>query len=137
MTERMVREAQWGYIPLTLKSGEAAEKGKLACLDTTSNGQIVKGKTAAGLIPLGIFMESMTGDGTKKVQIRLFHEIRAIWWNNDTTAPVTAAEIGSLASIKDDQTVSADDTGRSVAGLVLAVDSAKGVLIYASLPFAA
>lgn len=137
MTERMVREAHWGYIALPLKSGEVAEKGKLACIDTGDGGKIVKGRSAAGLIPFGIFMESMTGDGVKTVKIRLFGEIRATWWNNDTGGtPLTAADVGSLAAIVDDQTVSADATARSTAGLVLAVDAAKGVLIYAALPFA-
>lgn len=137
MTERMVREAHWGYIALPLKSGELAEKGKLACIDTGDGGKIVKGRTAAGLIPFGVFQETLTGDGTKTVKIRLFAEIRALWWNNDSGGtPVTAADVGTIAAIVDDQTVSADDTGRSAAGLVLAVDAAKGVLVYAALPFA-
>lgn len=134
MTERMVIEANWGYIPLVLKSGEVAEKGHLACLDTTQSGKVVKGATSATLIPIGIFQESFTGDGGKKISIKLFQEIKAFWWDNDSGTAVVAADIGTWAYIKDSHTVSGDDTGRSVAGLVLALDSAKGVLIYQPMP---
>lgn len=136
MTERMVIEANWGYYPFVLKSGEAAEKGKMACLDTVASGQVVKGAASTTLIPIGIFMESLTGDGVKKIQVKLFQEVKAFWWTNDGTAPVAADDIGTFAFIKDDVTVSMDDTGRSAAGLILAVDSAKGVLIYHPLPTA-
>jgi hypothetical protein len=134
MTERAIIEAHWGYIDLTLKSGEVAEKGKLACIDTGSNGLIIKGKAATGLIPLGVFHASLTGDGTKKVTIKLFREIQLIWWLNDATSPVTATEVGTTAYILDDQTVSHDGTSRSELGLVLAVDSIKGVLVYTGYP---
>lgn len=132
MTERMVQEAHWGYYSFVLANGEVAERGKLACIDTANGGIIIKGKAAAGLIPLGLFTESLTGDGVKKVQIKLFHEIQVTWWDNDGTAPVAGADRGTLCYLKNDTTVSADDTGRSVAGLVLDVDSRKGVLVHFS-----
>lgn len=136
MTERMVIEAHWGYIALPLASAEVAEKGKLACIDTANNGIIIAGATATGLVPLGIFQENLTGDGTTTVQIKLFREIQAIWWDNDTGGtPVVAADRGGLCYILDDSTVSGDNTGRSTAGMVLAVDATKGVLVYASYPF--
>lgn len=134
MTERMIREASWNYIPLVLKSGEVAEKGKLACLDTANNGALVAGKTAVGLVPIGIFAETLTGDGVKTISVQMFHELKMFWWVNDTVSAVTAADIGLLVSIKDAQTVSHDATGRSVAGLAMAIDSAKGVLVLSS-PF--
>jgi len=131
--DRMVTEAHWGYVPLTLKSGEVAEKGKLCCFDRSTAGIVCKGKTGTGLVPIGVFHESMTGDGTKKISVKLFDEIRAIWWKNDATTAVAAADIGDPCYIKDDETVSADSTGRSVAGMVLAIDSIKGVLVYSPL----
>jgi hypothetical protein len=130
----MVIEANWGYIPLVLKSGEVVEKGHMACLDTTQSGKVVKGAASATLIPIGIFQESMTGDGVKKISIKLFQEVKAFWWKNDATEAVVAADIGTWAYIKDSETVSGDGTSRSVAGLVLAVDAAKGVLVYQPLP---
>lgn len=133
--ERAIKEAWWEYIPLVLKNGVLAEKGKLAVLDTATPGQVDKGKPGAGFIPFGIFAETRTGDGVKTISIKLFHPIRPYWWNNDTVAAITANDIGSIAYIKDDQTVTADDTGASPAGLILKVDAAKGVLIYTSYPF--
>lgn len=136
MTERMVIEANWTYVPFVLKSGEVAEKGHLACLDTTQSGKVVKGATSLTLIPLGIFQENLTGDGVKKISVKLFAEIKPHWWDNDATVPVVAADIASPCFIKDSHTVSGDDTGRSYAGLVLAVNAAKGVLVYQPLPTA-
>ena len=134
--ERMQKEAFWGYIPLVLKNGVLGEKGKLACLDTAANGQIDKGKTGEGLIALGVFAETRTGDGVKTISIKLFQPIHPWWWNNDAGGgAITAADIGTVAYIKDDQTVTAEATGRSSLGLILAVDAAKGVLVYSPLPF--
>ena len=132
MTERMVTEAHWGYQTFVLKSGELGEKGKLACFDTANPGLVVKGKVSTTLIPIGVFYETKTGDGVIKINVKLFKEIQAIWWNNDATAPVVA--VATIAAIKDDQTVSLDATGRSAAGLVLAIDTNKGVLIFSALP---
>jgi hypothetical protein len=131
--DRMVIEAHWGYYPFVLKNGDVAEKGKLACLDRATAGIVRKGATATGLVPVGVFNESLTGDGVKKISVKLFDEIRAIWWTNDSTTPLTANDIGDPCYIKDDVTVSGDNTGRSLAGMVLAVDSAKGVLVYSPL----
>lgn len=129
MAERMVTEAHWGYYAFVLANAEVAEKGKLACFDTANNGVLVKGKDAAGLVPIGIFAESLTGDGVKRVQVKLHREVQMTWWANDNVAAVAAADRGGLCYIKDDQTVSSDDTGRSVAGRVMDVSTAKGVLV--------
>lgn len=130
MTERMVTEAHWGYQAFVLANAEVAEKGKMACIDTANSGVIVKGKAAAGLINIGIFHESLTGDGVKKVQIKLHREIQATWWDNDATNPVAATDRGKLCYIKDDTTVSILSTSRSIAGLILDVSVAKGVLVH-------
>jgi hypothetical protein len=135
MTERMIIEAHWGYKSFVLKSGVLAEKGKLACLDTANPNVITKGAVSTTLIPFGVFSETKTGDGTAKIQVKLFREIQAIWWVNDTVAPVV--NVPSLAYIKDDQTVSSDGTSRSTMGFVLAVDANKGVLVFADYGFVA
>lgn len=130
MTERMITEAHWGYYAFVLANGEVAEKGKLAAIDTANSGVIIVAKTATGLIPIGIFLESLTGDGVKKVQIKLHREIQATWWANDGTNPVAAADRGKLCYIKDAETVSILSTGRSIAGMVLDVHATKGVLVH-------
>ena len=130
MTERTLTEAHWGYYAFVLANAEVAEKGKIACIDTGNNGVIIAGAAAADLIPIGVFRESMTGDGAKKIQIKLFEEIQASWWDNDGVSPVVAADRGQLCYLLDDETVSSDGTSRSVAGMVLDVDANKGVLVH-------
>jgi hypothetical protein len=83
-------------------------------------------------MPLGIFTESLTGDGVKRIQVRMFHEISLFWWSNDTVAPVLAANIGDPVYIKDDQTVSLTSTGASALGIAFQVDSVLGVLVYST-----
>ena len=134
MAERAVIKAYWAYHQFVLADGVVAEKGKLACIDTT-DGSVTKGATSATLIPLGLFAESLTGDGELLVNVELFEEIVARWWVNDTVAPVTADLLGQICFIKDDQTVTADDTGASPLGMILAVDTAKGVLVHSRYPF--
>ena len=128
--ERMFEEEQGGYWAFPLANNEVAEKGKLACIDTANGGVIVKGKTVTGLISIGWFQESFTGDGTKKIQIKLHRELQASWWDNDD-APnaLAAADRGALCYIKTDEQVSKLATGRSVAGMVLDVDAVQGVLV--------
>ena len=129
--ERMVEEIYISYLALPLANAEVAEKGKLACIDTANNGVIVAGKAATGLIPIGLFMENLTGDGTTEVQIMFFREIRAVWWDNDSGTPVDSTDRGQLCFILDDETVTMDGTGHSNAGMVLKVDATKGVLVHA------
>jgi hypothetical protein len=134
----MMIAASWGYHDFVLKSAAVAERGKLACLDTAAtDGFVVPGAASATLLPIGMFMSSLTGDGIKTVQIKLFHEIWLFWWDNDTAAPLTVADVGHVAYIKDAQTVSKDSAGRSALGTVFAVDPAKGALVFSSYPFLA
>jgi hypothetical protein len=133
MTERAKIEAHWGYKPFVLKSGVLAEKGKMACLDTTESGKVVAGKASTTLIPIGWFMETLTGDGVKTISVMLFEELRLAWWDNDAGAPLGASDILHPCYVLDDHTVTATDTGHSVAGVVLGIDPAKGALVYSAL----
>jgi len=129
MTERMVTEAHWGYYAFVLANAEVVEKGKLAVFDTANSGVVVNAKSATGLIPIGIWAESMTGDGVKRVQVKLHRELQMTWWDNDGTNPVLAADRGKLCYLKDAVTVSILSTSRSIAGMVMDVVAAKGVLV--------
>lgn len=133
MAERMVIEANWGYQDFVLTTGVLAERGKLACIDKAT-GLITKGAATGTLIPIGVFMTTLTGDGVKAISVQLFYPIAARWWDNDTAGAFAAADVGDLAYVKDDQTVA--KSGAVSLGLVLAVDSRKGVLVYSSYPFA-
>lgn len=132
MTDRVKRPANWGFKQFKLTSGVLAERGKLACGDT-STGKVTKGGTSTTLIPIGWFAETMTGDGTALVNVELFSEIRAAWWDNDTGTPVLETDTFNEAYVKDETIVIMDSTGRSRAGRILQVDSTKGVLIAAGL----
>lgn len=128
--ERMVREAHWGWYTFVLTTGILAEKGKMACLDLAGSGKVTIGSDTAGLIPIGTFAETLTGDGVKKINVKLFEEITALWWDNDAGS-LAADDIGKLAYIKDGATVTA--AGNALAGFVLAIDPSKGVLVYSPL----
>lgn len=136
MTERIIREANWGHNDFVLTSGEVAEKGHMACFDT-STGEVVPGQLSTTLLPIGWFAESLTGDGVKKVAVRLFEEIAAAWWQNDSAGtPVLAADVGQECYVLNSSGVTMDSSGASKAGRVLAVDSLKGVLVQAGLAVA-
>jgi hypothetical protein len=132
MTERITRTAVWEYMDFVLTSAKVAEKGHLACWDTSS-GEVVPGAASTTLLPIGQFHENLTGDGVKKVAVRLFQEIRMQWWDNDTGSAVAESDQGSECYIKDSHTVTMDSSGKSKAGRVMAVHERKGVLVLAGL----
>lgn len=132
--ERIITEDQGGYRTLPLANGEVAERGKLACIDTANGGVIVVGKAATGLIPIGIFMESFTGNGTRGIHIKVHREYQGTWWSNDTAGLITAADRGKAVYMKDAETVSLTATGRSFVGMVLDVSPTDGVLVVFALP---
>jgi len=121
-----------------LAANVKAYKGAAAVIDTASGsktqGFYMPAKAAQGLVPRGRFGETVdnTGgaNGAKMVEVIFHRKFDVIWWSNDTAAPVTASFRGSDCFFADDQTVSADDTGRSAAGTVFDVDSSsKFVLV--------
>lgn len=130
MGERLIRITAMDTLAIVLTNLEVAEKGKLACIDT-STGLVSPGKTSTTLLPIGHFKENLTGDGVKRVKISLFREMRVSWWDNDADAPVLAADLGTEVYIKDSATVSKTSAGRSKAGRVWAVNATDGVLVEA------
>lgn len=128
MANRRMSEAAWTYHDFVLTNLVLAEQGKLACLDT-STGKVTKGGVSTTLIPIGWFAETLTGDGTKKISVRLFREVCAAWWDNGGGTPAVATDVGSECYINDDTTVTMTSAGRSKAGRILAVDASKGVLV--------
>jgi hypothetical protein len=128
MAKRMRHYEMWRFFEHVLKTAEVAEQGHIAAIELSS-GLIVKGATAEGLLVIGTFERSLTGDGTEKARVRLFKEIELHRFVNDAAAnDVQLGDIGNVCYLKDSQTVSMLATGRSVAGRVWWVSSA-GVLI--------
>lgn len=137
---RRERPVSLKQIKRVLKNAETAHEGALACIDT-SDGSLVRGKAGTTLTPIGLFIDvgptGLLGDGTKTVRVRLFKEVWAWWFVNDTGTPVTDANFAEACWVLDDQTVTGDNTGHSKAGRVWQVDSAKGVLVEPVLDAAA
>ena len=125
--ERMTRHTDLDHFEHTLTNGVTAEKGKTACIDTTT-GLITNAGTSATLIAIGQYTENLEGDGSQKVRVRLFKPIRVHWFENDDGGtPVVAADLLQDCYLLDAETVTGDATGASVAGKVWFVSSTKGV----------
>lgn len=131
MARRTHRIEDWAWFEHPLTTAEVGEKGEMVCLDE-SNGLLRMGQVSLTLRPIGTLDNgdgTTTGDGTTKVRVKLFDQIRIHWFENDVATPVVAADIGGLAYILDAFTVSGDSTGRSVAGRVWSVNTSLGVLM--------
>lgn len=128
MAQRMTKKTALKRVALVLTNLLVAEKGKLACIDTAT-GLVVLGTTATTLIPIGYFDEDKTGDGTVTVKIRLFQPVWVHWFENDGATAVVAADLLGPCYILDDETVTGDATGASVAGRVWALSTVDGVAV--------
>jgi hypothetical protein len=114
---------------------EQVFQGGIACWDT-STGLVAKAFVSTTLHPIGYFTPSspaadgsVTTPASGTVEVTLFREIEAAWFNNDGT--VVAGTLGNLCYLLDDQTVSnTDNTNtRSAFGRVWAIDTVRGVLV--------
>lgn len=118
MAERITRRESWSYYEGVLADTEEAEKGHLAAIDLSS-GEIVVGQTGTGLLVIGVFDETKTGDGTVTVRVRLSKEIWIDVFANDSAGtPVVAADVGSTCYVLDSETVTGAASGNSKAGRV-------------------
>ncbi len=104
-------------------------QGALICWDT-SVGRVVKGAASTTLRPIGLCAEdTVIGTNGDLLSVNLFRELTTVWMPNSATDAVVAAGRGGLCYIESDQNVGATDQTNtlSVAGVVWAVDTAKGV----------
>jgi hypothetical protein len=130
-TKRLVRPVSYKQLELTLKSGEVAFQGGMACVDT-ADGKCYPGQAGTTLIPIGYFVENADATlGDVTCTVRLFREVIAFWWAN--SGNVNANDIMQECYIADDQTVTMTSSGNSKAGRIVAVSTAKGVLVEAGL----
>ncbi len=120
----------------TLASGLKAWTNGIAVLDLTTG--TVKPATSASdsFLILGKFSEDVDATAAATlVKVNLIREVRAEWFAQDATftgvvAPggASSMDVGKLAYMLDDQTVTATASGRSIAGRVWAVET-RGVLV--------
>ena len=128
-TRRRNTKAISGEYSWLLHSGDTAEQGKAAGLDTATGDMRPMG-TSATQIFMGFFAETLVGDGTLKVRVNLPNEVQAEWLRNDDSPnDVAITDIGSECYAKDSQTVSMLDTSRSKAGRVLDYDAASNLVL--------
>lgn len=96
---------------------------------------------ATNLRPIGRFGETVDNlggaVGAKKAEVLFHRTFEVLHWNNDSSTPVTKAHRGQLCYGKDNDTVSADGTSRSFAGLVWDVEGSGGSAEVLVEPFAA
>lgn len=127
--ERPLRRETWKYKQFTLKAAETAYKGGLAVIKQ-SDGKCYAGALATGLIPLGFFAETKTSAADTLVNVELAREVEIVWFNNSTsTDAVAATDFGKVCYMTDDNKVTITNTSASIAGVVWAVDSVKGVAV--------
>ena len=93
----------------------------------TDGGRYIEpARTDTGLTPIGRFAATVDNTnglaGAKKVIVRLLNGFFADGFLKDDIAPITAAHLWTNVYLKDARTVSADGTGRSVAGVLVRID---------------
>jgi len=120
----------WGYHEFTLTGSAKVWKGGQACasLAGASAGKVVKASALASLMAIGTFAkdyDATSGDVT--CTVRLDTEIQVEWLANDGS--ILAANVFGVCYFVDDQTVTLNATGSSIAGRIWAIDSTLGVAV--------
>lgn len=126
---KMSLTERWTYKEFPLAVGNKAFKNGMCAIDL-STGKVEPAHVESDLLIIGRFAEDM--DATlieRSVNVNLGIEIEVEWWANDTGSPVTAAMFGTLCYALDDQTVTSDPSGKSIAGRVWGVDAVRGVAV--------
>lgn len=119
--KREIVSRDLGYVSHPVSAGVKIFEGAL--IAATAAGFAQPGTSAANLTVLGRAESdvdnSAGADGDKLVTARLDLAFR---YDNDSVAPVTRAHLMADCYIKDDHTVSSDNTDRSRAGKVVDID---------------
>lgn len=120
MAERLRNIKTISRIERVLRNAAVAEKGNIACIDTT-DGLVVPGAVATTLVPIGWFEETLTGNGTALIGVTLFTEVECAVMINSSTGPVADADVGKVCYLHSAFEVSMTATGKSVAGRVMGI----------------
>lgn len=129
-TPRNTKERIGEVFDFPVKAATTCHQGGLAVLDA---GYAAPGRTAAGLIAIGLLQDSATavsaGDATARVKRGVFKLA-----NSSAGDLIAQADAGADCYIVDDQTVAKTNGGatRSRAGKIVAVD-ADGVWVQVGL----
>ena len=127
------RETIWQdgeEIALPVAAATKIELGKLVA--NNGAGAAVEAADTDGYVVIGVALHTVDNSagsaGDLSVRVR---RGKAAWLENSATNAVTAASIGLPVYVEDDETVclAAGATHNVVAGICLAVDAARGVLV--------
>ncbi len=115
---------RWAHRGFPLAVGQVVHKGGRAAIDLQT-GKCVKVTEDPGLFVIGSFDRAYDAtDGEVRASVDLGIEIEVEWLDNAETNPVTPADVGHACFYADDQTVTMNGAGRSLAGRVWEVDEA-------------
>lgn len=129
--KRTVRKVSAAGMAFEATASTEYFEGGLVGLDTAT-GKLDRASTASTFVPLGYCARSITlGASGGSVLVRFFAQVEAGWFKNEGSDPVTTADLGKIAQVVDDETVSVNSGYSSAAdlGIVLKVDASKGVLV--------
>lgn len=127
MAERAKVVESWGTAKYAAANSAVCEKGNVACLN--GSGLVVPAGTGTGLLPIGHFMETMTGNGTTKVAVKFFKEkTLVLFLNSANPNDVAADDMGKIVYLAGPSTVTTSSSSNSPAGRVFGV-TAEGVFV--------
>lgn len=136
MAERLIQYKTISRLVLALKNAASAEKGNIACIDT-ADGSLVPGAVSTTLVPIGLFEDTLTGDGTTTIGVKLFKEWQCGMFVNASSGPVAAANRMQVCYLHSAFEVSMTATGKSKAGIVIdIVGSGAGAKVYVATELA-
>lgn len=133
MAERLIHSKTIARIERVLANAAVAEKGNVACINL-DDGSLVPGAVDENYLPIGWFEESLTGDGTQTIGVKLFNEIDCAVLTNSSVGPVGDDDIGALCFLHSSFEVSMTATGKSIAGRVWGIKgSGAGAQVYVEM----
>lgn len=124
--ERNTSQFAGEHYQLPVKAGTRIFAGTLVAIDAT--GHAIPAKAVENLTAAG--RAELTNDNTDGADGDMIAVVaRGVFkWDNDSTNAVDQADVGKDCYMLDDETVTSDATGKSVAGKVLHVGS-DGVIV--------
>lgn len=111
------------FLSFPVKGSTKIYKGSLVVLDA---GYAAPGSTALGLVAIGRAKSTVDNSSGSDGDLTIEVEPGTFRWANGSS--IAQADVGSMAYVVDDQTVSTTASGKSPAGLIVSVD-ANGVYV--------
>lgn len=132
--QRSRQTEAWKFREFPVPMGYIAHQGGIAAIETTAGaaqGKVIPGASVATLVVIGVFAETVDAMAAASVvTVDLCTEVHIEWFANATAGDaVTAAHVGQLCYLVDDQTVMITAANKSIAGRVWAVNPLKGVAV--------